>query len=102
MDEHIALAPGSADASQYERARRRQGLSNYRLVRFADDWYLAVSGTQPHAEASREEIAGSRMTGLRLSPERDVVENCEVGDVTALADSSAMDFNCTCHEPTVD
>ena len=38
--------------------RRRQGLPNYRLVRYADDWCLMVTGTRADAEALREEIAG--------------------------------------------
>jgi RNA-directed DNA polymerase len=37
LDEHIAQGPGGPGASPYERAkRRRQGLPNYRLVRYAD------------------------------------------------------------------
>jgi RNA-directed DNA polymerase len=38
LDEYIAQAPGGPGASPYERAkRRRQGLPNYRLCRYADD-----------------------------------------------------------------
>jgi RNA-directed DNA polymerase len=38
LDEHIAHGPGGPGASQYERAkRRRHGLPNYRLCRYADD-----------------------------------------------------------------
>src|SRR5512140_3960666 len=68
LDEHIARAPGGPASTFWERAkRRRQGLPNYRLVRYADDWCLAVSGTKEHAEALREEIAGVLATmGLRL------------------------------------
>lgn len=55
LDEHIAHGPGGPSANRTERAkRRRHGLPNYRLVRYADDWCLAVSGTQAHAEALRE------------------------------------------------
>ena len=47
LDEHIAQAPGGPAASPYQRAKRRaQGLPNYRLVRYADDWCLVISGTQ--------------------------------------------------------
>src|SRR5829696_2635785 len=54
LDEHIAHAPGGPAATPYQRAkRRRNGLPNYRLVRYADDWVLAVSGTRAHAEALR-------------------------------------------------
>ncbi|WP_405692422.1 reverse transcriptase domain-containing protein [Streptomyces sp. NBC_00057] len=43
LDEHIAQGPGGPGASPYGRAkRRRQGLPNYRLVRYADDWCLLV------------------------------------------------------------
>ena len=38
LDEHIARGPGGPGARPYERAkRRRQGLPNYRLARYADD-----------------------------------------------------------------
>lgn len=73
LDEHIAQAPGGPAASPYERAkRRRQGLPNYRLCRYADGWCLAISGTKAHAEAFREEIAEVLAgMGLRLSPGKD-------------------------------
>jgi hypothetical protein len=67
LDEHIAHAPGGHQRAK----RRRNGLPNYRLVRYADDWVLAVSGTRAHAEALREEIAEVLSTmGLRLSPDK--------------------------------
>jgi hypothetical protein len=38
LDEHVAHAPGGPAATPYQRAkRRRDGLPNYRLVRYADD-----------------------------------------------------------------
>jgi len=81
LDEHIAQGPGGPAASAYERAkRRRQGLPNYRLVRYADDWCLAVSGTQAHAEALRDEITGVLATmGLRLSPEKTLITHIDEG-----------------------
>jgi hypothetical protein len=81
LDEHIAHAPGGPAATPYQRAkRRRNGLPNYRLVRYADDWVLAVSGTRAHAEALREEIAEvlSRM-GLRLSPDKTLITHVDEG-----------------------
>ena len=81
LDEHIAQAPGGPAVSRYQRAKRRaQGLPNYRLVRYADDWCLLISGTQADAEALREEIAGvlSRM-GLRLSPEKTLITHIDEG-----------------------
>ncbi|MGI5149304.1 group II intron reverse transcriptase/maturase [Plantactinospora sp. CA-294935] len=81
LDEHIAQGPGGPAATPYQRAkRRRQGLPNYRLVRYADDWCLTVSGTKEHAEALREEIAGVLSTmGLRLSPEKTLVTHIDEG-----------------------
>src|SRR5213078_518374 len=81
LDEYIAQAPGGPGASPYERAkRRRQGLPNYRLCRYADDWCLAVSGTKAHAEALKEEIAGILATmGLRLSEEKTLITHIDEG-----------------------
>ena len=59
LDEYVAQAPGGPGASRNDRlTRRRHGLPNYRLSRYADDWCLVVSGTKADAEALREEIAG--------------------------------------------
>jgi RNA-directed DNA polymerase len=81
LDEYIAQGPGGPGASPYERAkRRRHSLSNYRLVRYADDWCLAVSGTRAHAEALRDEITGVLTTmGLRLSPEKTLITHIDEG-----------------------
>ncbi|MFC0532027.1 group II intron reverse transcriptase/maturase [Phytohabitans kaempferiae] len=81
LDEHIARAPGGPAASPYERAkRRRQGLPNYRLCRYADDWCLAVSGTREHAEALREEMAQVLAgMGLRLSQAKTVITHIDDG-----------------------
>jgi RNA-directed DNA polymerase len=81
LDEHIAQAPGGPAATPYQRAkRRRQGLPNTRLVRYADDWCLLVSGTKAHAEALREEIAEVLTEmGLRLSPEKTLVTHIDEG-----------------------
>jgi RNA-directed DNA polymerase len=81
LDEHAARGPGGPGASPYGRARRRRhGLPNYRLVRFAGDWCLLVSGTKAHAEALREELAGVLSTmGLRLSPEKTLITHIDDG-----------------------
>ena len=81
LDEYIARAPGGPHATPYQRVkRRRPGLPNYRLIRYADDWGLAISGTRAHAEALREEIAEvlSGM-GLRLSPEKTLITHIDEG-----------------------
>jgi RNA-directed DNA polymerase len=81
LDEHIAQAPGGPAASPYQRARRRaQGMPNYRLVRYADDWCLVISGTKADAETLREEIAGVLSTmGLRLSLEKTLITHIDEG-----------------------
>jgi RNA-directed DNA polymerase len=81
LDEHIAQAPGGPGATAYQRAKRRRlGLPNIRLVRYADDWCLLVSGTKAHAEVLREEIAEVLTgMGLRLSPEKTLVTHIDEG-----------------------
>ena len=81
LDEHFVGAPGGPAATTYERTkRRRRGLPNCRLVRYADDWCLVVSGTAAHAEAYRDEAAEvlSAM-GLRLSPEKTAITHIDEG-----------------------
>ncbi len=81
LDEHIAQAPGGAGTDANERRRRRRrGLPNYRLVRYADDWCLMVHGTKADAGALRDEIADvlSAM-GLRLSQEKTLITHIEQG-----------------------
>lgn len=81
LDEHIAQAPGGPGASRNDRlTRRRHGLPNYRLARYADDWCLVVSGTKADAEALRDEIAGVLSTmGLRLSEEKTLITHIDEG-----------------------
>jgi len=81
LDEHIARAPGGPASSEWQRAvRRRQGLPNFRLVRYADDWCLMIRGTRADAEALKEEIAGVLAgMGLRLSPEKTLITHIDEG-----------------------
>ncbi len=77
LDEHFV----ASRLDSRERAKRRNhGLSNYRLVRYADDWCLAVSGTREQAEALCAEAADvlSEM-GLRLSPEKTLITHIDEG-----------------------
>ena len=81
LDEYVAQAPGGPGASRNDRlTRRRHGLPNYRLSRYADDWCLIVSGTKADAKALREEIAGVLSTmGLRLSEEKTLITHIDEG-----------------------
>jgi RNA-directed DNA polymerase len=81
LDEFIARSPGGPNATPYQRVKRRRlGLPNYRLIRYADDWVLAIAGTRADAEALREEIAVVLTgMGLRLSPEKTLITHIDEG-----------------------
>jgi RNA-directed DNA polymerase len=64
------------------RKRRRKGLGNWRLIRFADDFVVMVSGERSHAEALREQVtAVLAPLGLRLSLEKTRVIHIDEGFV---------------------
>jgi RNA-directed DNA polymerase len=81
LDEHIAQGPGGPATTGWQRARRRrQGLPNYRISRYADDWCLMVHGTRADAEALREQAAEVLATmGLRLSQEKTLITHIDDG-----------------------
>jgi RNA-directed DNA polymerase len=81
LDEYLAQAPGGSGTDTTQRAkRRRHGLPNFKLVRFADDWCLMVSGSRTDAQALREKIAGVLSTmGLRLSQEKTLITHIDEG-----------------------
>ena len=62
------------------RKRRRHGQGNYKIIRYADDFVLMVSGDRRHAEALREEVtAVLAPIGLRLAPEKTRVVHIDEG-----------------------
>jgi RNA-directed DNA polymerase len=67
--------------TKYQRQRRRrQGLGSWRMIRFADDFVIMVTGERRHAEALREEVTGVLATlGLRLAPEKTRVVHIDEG-----------------------
>jgi RNA-directed DNA polymerase len=77
LDDHFA----DRWEDRVERAkRRRHGLANYRIIRYADDFVIMVSGTEAHALAIRGEVAGVLSTmGLRLSKEKTGVVHIDEG-----------------------
>ncbi len=81
LDEFIDQAPGGPAISRNERLRRRRhGLPTYRLVRYADDWCLLVSGTEADAVVLREEICEVLAAmGLRLSPTKTLITHIDEG-----------------------
>jgi RNA-directed DNA polymerase len=81
LDDYLAQAPGGPETAPSTRQRRRRrGLPNFRLVRFADDWCLVVSGTRADAEALRDQIAQVLSTvGLRLSEDKTLITHIDEG-----------------------
>ena len=81
LDESVAQIPGGPGSTQSQRAvRRHRGQGNYRLVRYADDWLLMVSGTREHAQQMREHAAAVLAPmGLRLSAEKTKITHIDQG-----------------------
>lgn len=81
LDEYVASMDGGPNSTSYERRkRRRQGLGNYRLVRYADDFLILVWGTREDAEAVRDEVASVLAPmGLTLSEEKTFITHIDEG-----------------------
>jgi RNA-directed DNA polymerase len=81
LDEHFDRQWHQEMGTGKQRAKRRSnGLGNWRLIRFADDFVLMVSGERHHAEALREEVSGVLAPlGLRLAPEKTRVVHIDEG-----------------------
>jgi RNA-directed DNA polymerase len=81
LDEHLATAPGGPRSTAKQRwTRRQKGLPNYRLIRYADDFVILVSGTREHAEALLPEVAEVLSTvALRLSEEKTLITHIDEG-----------------------
>jgi RNA-directed DNA polymerase len=77
LDEHFA---GRWDDRVARAKRRRHGLANYRIIRYADDFVVMVSGTRVHAEGLRDEVAAVLAPmGLRLSEEKTKIAHIDEG-----------------------
>jgi RNA-directed DNA polymerase len=80
LDEHFAKAWAATGGSHDRQQRRRKGLANYRLVRYADDFLILVAGDRTDAERLREETARVLLPmGLRLSEEKTVIVHIDEG-----------------------
>ncbi|MEW1914847.1 group II intron reverse transcriptase/maturase [Kitasatospora sp. NPDC085895] len=81
LDEYVANRPGGPTTTEARRAgRRRRGEPNLRLVRYADDFLILVSGTREHCEALREEVAAVLAPiGMRLSMEKTRITHIDEG-----------------------
>jgi RNA-directed DNA polymerase len=80
LDDYFAAAWRATGDTHLREQRRRKGLANYRLVRYADDWLLMVAGTRADAERLREEAAAVLLPmGLRLSQEKTRIAHIDQG-----------------------
>jgi RNA-directed DNA polymerase len=81
LDDHFADAWQQMMATRHERERRRRhGHATYRLIRYADDFVVMVSGSREHAEALRAEVeAVLAPMGLRLSEAKTQVVHLDEG-----------------------
>ncbi|MGH8917058.1 MAG: reverse transcriptase domain-containing protein [Actinomycetes bacterium] len=81
LDEHFAEAWEATMATRVDRARlHRHGQATYRLVRYADDFVVMVSGTEAHAEGLKDEVATVLSSmGLRLSEEKTMIVHIDQG-----------------------
>ncbi|MEU9156994.1 reverse transcriptase/maturase family protein [Streptomyces sp. NPDC048417] len=72
LDEYFHAQWHSLMSGKYQREKRRKtGTGNWRLVRYADDFVVLVSGPSQRAEALREQVAEVLAPlGLRLSAEK--------------------------------
>jgi RNA-directed DNA polymerase len=79
LDRHFEAAWAARTHDQ--RARdRANGHPSYRMVRFADDFVVLVSGTQAHTEALRSEVATVLVPmGLRLSESKTKISHIDEG-----------------------
>jgi RNA-directed DNA polymerase len=81
LDEHFMTKWREQMASEVHRQRRRRrGEANYRLIRYADDFVIVVTGERQDAESLREEVAAViAPMGLRLSPDKTRVVHIDHG-----------------------
>ena len=81
LDDHFAQEWDTLMGTELQRRRRRnQGLGNWRLVRYADDFVVMVSGTREQAEALRPPIqAVLDPIGLRLSEDKTRIVHIDEG-----------------------
>jgi len=81
LDEHFGRQWQEQMGTDYRRTKRRKnGLGNWRLIRYADDFVVMVHGERRHAEALREEVAAVLAPlGLRLSLEKTRVVHIDEG-----------------------
>lgn len=81
LDDHFTRQWQTMMATVQQRQKRRyHGQANYRLIRYADDFVVLVTGDREHTEALRDDVAAVLAPmGLRLSPEKTHVVGIDEG-----------------------
>ena len=81
LDDHFDQEWRQHMSTIYQRTKRkRNGEANYRIIRYADDFVIMVSGDRHHAEELREEVSAVLAPlGLRLAPEKTAVVHIDEG-----------------------
>ena len=81
LDDEFARRWTYQMANEVQRQRRqRNGEANYRLIRYADDFVIVVTGQREHAEHLLDDVATViAPMGLRLSPEKTRVVHIDDG-----------------------
>lgn len=81
LDDEFARRWNQDMATEVQRQRRRRkGQANYRLIRYADDFVIVVTGQRDDAEHLRNEVAAMiAPMGLRLSPDKTRVVHIDHG-----------------------
>jgi RNA-directed DNA polymerase len=81
LDDHFDRQWQQEMSGKYQRTKRRiNGQGNWKIIRYADDFVLMVSGDRHHAEALREVVAAALAPlGLRLAQEKTRVVHIDEG-----------------------
>jgi RNA-directed DNA polymerase len=81
LDDHFTRQRRQQMGTTWQRTKRRNnGLGNWQLIRYADDFVVMVSGQRHHAEALRAEAAAVLAPlGLRLAGEKTRVVHIDEG-----------------------
>jgi RNA-directed DNA polymerase len=81
LDDHFAGQWQQQMGTDVQRARRRRhGLGNWRLIRYADDFVVMVAGDRRHAEMLHDDVAAVLTPlGLRLAEEKTRVVHIDEG-----------------------
>lgn len=80
MDRYWWERYGNLD-SETRKQRRRQGIGNHRLLRYADDWVILTNGLHSEAQRLREEFQHFLWEELRLelAEEKTLITHMETG-----------------------